>query len=82
MYLSNKVTNNTTIVDAHTRPICVENPGNPRLISTIQYNMFILGISQKYITYLIHIKLSTHTKKAIQDFRFAEKFQTKLYGPL
>lgn len=69
MYLSNKVTNNTTIVDAHTRPICVENPGNPRLISTIQYNMFILGISH-------------HTYKAIQDFRFAEKFQTKLYGPL
>lgn len=62
MYLSNKVTNNTTIVDAHTRPICVENPGNPRLISTIQYNMFILGISQKYITYHTYKAIHAHKK--------------------
>jgi hypothetical protein len=31
VYLSNKVADNTAIVNAHTRAICVKDPSNPNL---------------------------------------------------
>jgi hypothetical protein len=30
-YLSNKIADNTAIIDAHARTVCVEDPGNPYL---------------------------------------------------
>lgn len=31
LYLGNKIANHTTIINAHSRPIGVENSGNPNL---------------------------------------------------